>query len=277
MPRLKIALRVESLGLGAKAGIVAAGDLGLEGVELDATHGDTAPEGLSRTGRREIVRFITSRRLQLCALSGDFGIPPSDPRRVDELGDRMRRVIELAVDLGTFVVVAPAFPAPPRKGRPEAPPSAAMDVVEQAIKAEGAQAALEWLTDLAKTAANYARFLAVRTGLNDGATMDEMLNAAGEGAKAALDPAALVGGGFDPVKTAGELGKKIVHVYARDAVGPGTGRARVTALGEGSVNFEELLGALDGAGYGGFLVVEPAGAEVPLASVEKARNFLRQF
>jgi sugar phosphate isomerase/epimerase len=107
--------------------------------------------------------------------------------------------------------------------------------------------------------------------------MGEMLDAAGEGAKAAFDPAALVTGGFDPVKTASEIGKKIVHVYARDAVGPGTGRARVTPPGEGSVNFEELLGVLDGAGYGGFLVVESAGAEVPLASVEKARNFLRQF
>ena len=260
MPRLKIALRVELLGLGPKAGIVAAGELGLEGVELDATRGDTTPQNLSRTGRREVTRFITSRRLQISALNGELDIPFTDARRADEIADRMQRIIELAVDLGVFVVVVPAVPAPAKEG-----------------KTEEGEAASQLLTDLARMAVNYARFLAVRTGLNDGATMSAFLDQAGEGARAAYDPAALLTGGFDPLKSAGDLGKRIVHVYARDAVGPGTGRARLAPLGEGKVNFAEVLGALDGAGYGGFFVIESTPGPEALARAQAAARFLRQF
>jgi sugar phosphate isomerase/epimerase len=259
MPRPKIALRVESLGLGAKAGIVAAGDLGLEGVELDAVRGDTTPDTLSRTGRREVMRFITSRRLQICSLNGDLGIPFTDPRRAEEIADRMRRIIEMAVDLGTFVIVAPAVPAPSKEPNQEE------------------QVAGQLLRDIARMAANYARLIAVRTGLNDGATMAAFLDGVGDGVAAAYDPAALLTGGFDPVKTAGELGKRIAHVYAHDAVGPATGRARMTPLGEGQVNFPEVLGALDGAGYGGFLVIESHPGEQAMARAQAAVKFLRQF
>jgi sugar phosphate isomerase/epimerase len=259
MPRLKIALCVESLGLGAKAGIVAAGELGVEGVELDGTRGDTSPENLSRTGRREVLRFISSRRLQICALSADLGIPFDDPRRADEIAERMQRIVELAVDLGTSVVVAPAISAPKKEAE------------------GGSTVASELLADLGKMAANYARFLAVRTGLNDGKTMSAFLQSAGEGAAAAFDPAALLTGGFDPVQAIGDLGKKIVHAYARDAVGPGTGRARVVPLGQGQVNFQEMLAALDGVRYDRFFAIESTSREDPLASAEQARNFLRQF
>jgi sugar phosphate isomerase/epimerase len=259
MPRLKIALRVESLGLGSKAGIVAAGELGLEGVELDGVRGDTTPQSLSRTGRREVMRFITSRRLQICSLNGDLGIPFTDPRRAEEVVDRMRGIVELAVDLGTFVVVAPAVPAPAKE------PTEAEEVAAQLLR------------DIARMAANYARCIAVRTGLNDGVTMGAFLDGVGEGVRAAYDPAALLTGGFDPVKTAGELGKRIAHVYARDAVGPGTGRARVVPLGEGNVSFPEVLGALDGAGYGGFLVIESNPGEEAMARAQSAARFLRQF
>lgn len=277
MARVKLALRVESLGLGAKSGIVAAGELGVEGVELDATQGDTAPENLSRTGRREVMRFITSRRLQIAALNGDFGSGFSDPRRADELVERMQRVIELAVDLGVFVVVAPAIPVPPKEGK--APPQPTEQRLHLDVEAEASSAKIyaEVLKDLANMAANYDRILAVRTGLSDGASMAAFLTTAGECARAAFDPAALLTGGFDPLKAVWDLGKHIAYVYARDAVGPQTGRARLVALGEGHVKFREFLAALDGVGYDGFVAVESLPGHDPLQSAGAAVRFLRQF
>jgi len=189
-----------------------------------------------------------------------MGVPFTDVRRADEISDRLRRIIELAVDLGVFVVVVPAVPAPAKDA-----------------KTQESQVASQLLTDLGRMAANYARFLAIRTGLNDGATMGAFLDRVGEAARAAYDPAALLTGAIDPIKAAGELGKRIVHAYARDAVGPGTGRARVVPLGEGQVNFAEVLGALDGAGYGGFFVIESAPGPEALARAQAAARFLRQF
>ncbi len=276
MPRLKIALRVDSLGLGAKAGIVAAGDFGLEGVELNASHGDTTPEGLSRTGRREVMRFVSSRKLQVCALNSDIGVPFTDARRADEIAERMHRIVELAVDLGTHIVVAPAVSAP-EAGKTDAPAESAPRLANLGSASAGGNVAAQLLADLAGMAANYDRFLAVRTGLNDGATMAAFLGALGDGAKAALDPAALLMGGFDPAKTATDLGKRVVHVYARDAQGPASGRARFTPLGEGKVVFPEVIAALDGLGYDGFSVVEAVPGQDPLRSVEASLHFLRKF
>ena len=59
MNRLKIGVRLESLGLPLRRALFEAGQLGVAGVQVDAA-GDLSPNRLSETGRREFRHLLRS-------------------------------------------------------------------------------------------------------------------------------------------------------------------------------------------------------------------------
>ena len=68
MIRQKTGVVLESLRLRIKDGIAIAANLGFQGIQIDATQREIAPENLSQTGRRALKRIIDLLRLCLCAL-----------------------------------------------------------------------------------------------------------------------------------------------------------------------------------------------------------------
>src|SRR5437660_2571425 len=115
---MKLGVRLESLKLPVRGGIVAAQKLGLAGVQADAV-GDLAPHRLSASGRREFRHLLRSHGLELtalgCPLRHGLDVPEDLQPRIDRVG----QVLSLSFDLGARVVIIeagriPDDPADPR-------------------------------------------------------------------------------------------------------------------------------------------------------------------
>jgi inosose dehydratase len=97
-----------------------------------------------------------------------------------------------------------------------------------------------------------------------------------------LDTGHLLIGGTDPLELAAEVPRRIVHVHLKDvdsemaaSVRAGSSYTQAVAagmykpLGQGDVGIAGILASLEGAGYGGYYVMEQdtiLGAEPPAGS-----------
>src|SRR5262245_65515794 len=119
MNRLKIGIRLESLGLPLRKALQQAARLGVGGVQVDAV-GDLSPTRLSETGRREFRHLLRAHNLELTAL----GCPLR--RGLDTAEDQqpriehVRKVMSLAFDLGPRVVIVQAGSIPDDVAEPRA-------------------------------------------------------------------------------------------------------------------------------------------------------------
>lgn len=260
MPRLKIGVVVENFRLGVKAGLSKAAELGFKGVQVSVARGDLTPENLTETGRRDLLRAVTSRGLQLVALGGDLGLGFASPNELDRICDRTRRILDLALALRVPLVVTDIGPIPPKADSSE----------RLAMRAA--------LTELGRYAENYERFLATETRHEDCGLLKSFLDSLPtQGIKVNYDPGNLVMNGFDSVGGVLQLAAYIVHTHAKDALRTGEGVGREVSLGKGAVPFPEYLAALAEIGYDGFHTIERENAVNPVAELAQAKEFLERF
>ena len=113
--------------------------------------------------------------------------------------------------------------------------------------------------ELGRRADHRGTRLAIETGSESGEVLRAVLDGLGSlGLAASLDPAGLLGQGFDPVASTKALGPWVVHAYATDpsvARGPGSRG--------GALDWEEYLGALEEIEYRGYLTIWPDPARDP--------------
>src|SRR5262249_44830569 len=104
MSRLKIGVRLESLGLPLRRALTEVGRLGVAGVQLDAA-GDLSPNNLSQSGRRELRHLLRSHNLELaalgCPLRRGLDVAEDQQPRLEHV----QRVMSLAFDLGARVTI----------------------------------------------------------------------------------------------------------------------------------------------------------------------------
>src|SRR5438105_6486928 len=229
MNRLKIGIRLESLGLPLRRALQEVQRLGVAGVQADAA-GDLSPRTLSQSGRREFLHLLRSYNLELTAL----GCPLR--RGLDTAEDQQQRVehteavLSLSVDLGARIVIVQA-------GRiPE--------------KADDARAVLltEALRALGRHGDRVGAVLALETGLESGAVLRAFLERFDTGGLGVnLDPANLLMHDFDPYESARALRGKVVHSNAKDAhvSGASWGSAQEVPLGHGNIDWLHYLGVLE--------------------------------
>src|SRR5437588_794199 len=114
MNRLKIGIRLESLGLPLRRALQQASSLAVGDVQVDAA-GDLSPARLSETGRREFRHLLRAYNLELTAL----GCPLR--RGLDAAEDQqpriehVRKVLSLSYDLGPRVAIVEAGAVPGEK------------------------------------------------------------------------------------------------------------------------------------------------------------------
>ncbi len=94
---------------------------GVKGFQVYATGGDMAPEQMDAQKRREFRQAVADRGLVISALCGDLGYGFTDPERNPGLIERSKRILDLAVELGTTLVtthigVVPQDPSDPQYG-----------------------------------------------------------------------------------------------------------------------------------------------------------------
>lgn len=263
-----------------KTAMQKASDMGLTGIQVYATSGDMAPENMTAAKRREFLDMVHSYGLEISALCGDLGRGFGDAEQNPELIERSKRILDLAKDLDSNVVtthigVVPSNPEHPR-----------YQIMQDACG------------QLAEYADGIDAHFAVETGPEVALTLKGFLDGLhSTGVGVNLDPANFVMvTGDDPAKAVHTLKKYIVHTHAKDGIklldrDPEMiyglrpieeiiqeGEAfRELPLGEGHVNWDEYLKALNDIGYRGFLTIEREVGDDPAADIQKAVRFLHRY
>ena len=84
--------------------------------------------------------------------------------------------------------------------------------------------------------------------------------------------------GFDPYAAGRVLGKRVVHVHAKDARSASASRmAAEVALGHGDIDWMRLVSVLEEIEYRGWVTVEREGGESRAADVAEGVKFLRRL
>jgi sugar phosphate isomerase/epimerase len=261
-------------------GIKQAATLGLDGVQIYATTGEFSP-ALSAGKKAEYKRLLQEKGLVVSALCGDMGgygfeIAEDNAERIE----KTKRIIDLAVEFGAKVVTTHIGVIPEGKTHPR-----------YAVM-------LAALTECGLYAKEKGVTLAIETGPEKAKTLLAFIEDTKGGVGVNLDPANFtMVTGQDAVEAVYLLKDYIVHTHAKDgrmlnenqnptdvyhafAVG---GVDALNAcegfkelpLGEGDVDWDKYLKALQEIGYDGFLTIERECGEDPASDIDKATTFLK--
>lgn len=274
-----IGVIIDSFRLPIKEAVKKAAEVGAQGIQVYSTNGDMAPENLSGAQRKEFLKLVKDNGLVISALCGDLGGGGfAFAERNAEKIEKSKRILELAKELETDVVTTHigVVPGDPNHDR--------YKVMQEACH------------ELASYADSLNAHFAIETGPETSATLKTFLDSLGStGVGVNLDPANLVMvTGDDPAKAVHNLKDYIVHTHAKDGkrnfyVDPEIVYHMVEShivtnnsfielpLGEGAVNWEEYLKALDDIGYKGFLTIEREVGDRPEADIRKAVEFLKGY
>ena len=254
--------------------------LGAQGIQVYATHGEMSPENLVGQKRKDFLNMVKDNGLVISALCGDLGRGFANAELNPELIHRSKMIVDLAKELETNIVTTHigVVPKDPKNPHYAIIQDACGELAAYADKME-------------------ARF-AVETGPELSSTLRAFLDGLhSKGVSINLDPANLVMvAGDDPVQAVHNLGPYIVHTHAKDGImcrktNPEDIYAETMhgnnktedgpaylelPLGKGGVPWDKYLNALEEEGFHGFLTIEREVGDDPTADIALAVDFLKQ-
>lgn len=283
MCAFKIGIMAESLKLPMEQALARAKAMGVDGVQLTVSHGQLEYSTMTEEKIQQVKGWLAQNGLQVSALNGDFGghgftLAEENPARIE----KSKKVVDLAVALGAPVVTTHAGVIPQDENHPR------YAVLKSAFQ------------ELGRYAKEKGIVFAIETGPEKATTLKCFLDSLEtEGVGVNMDPANLVMvTGDDPAQAVRTLGSYIVHTHAKDgkmfqqtapqkiydffAVG-GIEDMRLeeyfleTPLGEGGVDFDAYIQALQDIGFAGYLTVEREVGPDPVGDIEKAVDFLKKL
>ena len=275
MYQFPIGVMLDSFKLDTKNAIIKAAQIGAKGLQMYSTNGENSPENLTGSKRRELLDMVKSNGLVFSALCGDLGMGFGNKDLNPGLIEKSKRILDLAKELETDIVTTHigVVPADPNHDR--------YKIMQEAC------------FELAKYADSLGAHFAIETGPEIATTLKGFLDSLGStGVAVNFDPANFVMvTGDDPVKGVHTLKDYIVHTHAKDGKNlrpcnpevvyriideeANQGDAYIEMpLGEGNVDFDNYLKALEEIGYKGFLTIEREVGENPAADICKAMEFL---
>jgi L-ribulose-5-phosphate 3-epimerase len=259
MKHLKLAVRVDSLGLPLRKALSEASRMGVTGVQIDAV-GDLSPKTLSDSGRREFRSILRSYNLELTALGCPLRRGLESAEDQQQRLEHVRQVMSLSAELGPRLTIVAAGQVPEAADTPEA------------------NRLRESLLDVGRHGDRTGTTLALETGLESGAALAEYLTTFDTGSLGAnLDPANLLLNRLDPMAAVMELRGWIRHVHARDGRKGSASRAgREVPVGAGDIDWLSFFEALEQAEYRGWVAVEREEGNDRLADVAAGVDFLRR-
>lgn len=271
-----IGVIIDSFRTDIPTAVQKAREVGAQGIQVYATRGEMSPEVLVGEKRKAFLNLVKDNGLVISALCGDLGgggfmFPEQNANRIE----RSKRIIDLAKELETDVVTTHIGVVPE-------------DETEDRYKVMQ-----EACYELSRYADSVQAHFAVETGPETSATLKKFLDSLGStGVGVNLDPANLVMvTGDDPAGAVYNLRDYIVHTHAKDgkqlyyqdpAFIYGLAKSEIVTapsfeevpLGEGSVNWDAYLEALEDIGYRGFLTIEREVGDCPEDDIRKAVSFL---
>ncbi|HML48017.1 MAG TPA: TIM barrel protein, partial [Clostridia bacterium] len=193
-----IGVILESFRLPAEEAIPRAAKLGVQGLQVYATHGQLGGRAMTPAWKKEFLARVKDNGLVLSALCGDLGHGFADPERNPALIEESKRILDAALELETRVVTTHIGLLPSDEAHPRWP-------VLRAACAE-----------LAAYADSLQAHFAVETGPEPADRLRRFLDSLGSrGVAVNLDPANLVMvAADDPVEAVYTLRSYIVHTHA---------------------------------------------------------------
>lgn len=276
--KFPIGVIIDSFRTDTASAVKKAAAVGAQGIQVYATRGEMSPENLVGEKRSDFKKLVSDNGLVISALCGDlgggFGNRDENPERVE----KSKRIIELAKELGTDVVTTH------------------IGVVPQDSNHERYKIMQEACFELSRFADSLDAHFAIETGPETSAVLKGFLDSLGStGVGVNLDPANLVMvTGDDPAGAVYNLRDYIVHTHAKDGkqlyykdpeivyglvkdslvTGPSF---LEVPLGEGSVDWNKYLAALEDIGYKGFLTIEREVGDNPEKDIITAVDFLKNM
>ncbi|MBP1962709.1 sugar phosphate isomerase/epimerase family protein [Paenibacillus aceris] len=284
-----IGIMVDSLRLGVRDGLKKAKELGADGVQIYAVSGEMDPANLSSGARKDLKDFIASLGLEISALCGDLGGHGFQDASVNAAKiEKSKRILDLAVELGTKVVTTHIGVVPEQENDP------IYETMHRACE------------ELGVYAKSLDAYFAIETGPETAVHLKGFLDTLStNGVSVNFDPANMVMvTGDDPVQGIITLKDYIVHTHVKDGIrlrqadprevygslgykpmsheqiaeaatsGP---YYRELALGEGHVDFTRYFQALRDIGYKGYLTIEREVGEQPEKDIASAIAFIRKY
>ncbi len=279
MKKFPVGVIINSFRTDIPTAVKKAAEVGAQGIQVYATSGEMSPLELVGNKRKEFLDLVKSNGLVISALCGDLGgggFIHKDLNR--ERVDFSKKILDLAKELETDVVTTHIGVVP------EDPNHDRYKIMQEAC------------FELAEYADSIDAHFAVETGPETSLVLKgflDSLNSTGVGVN--LDPANLVMvTGDDPAKAVHNLKKYIVHTHAKDGkqiffrdpeIVYGIKKDVIVTddsfievpLGEGSVNWQEYLKALEDIGYNGFLTIEREVGDNPEKDIRTAVDFLNNM
>lgn len=255
-------------------------EVGASAVQLYATDGELAPENMTTEKLKKIKQMLADYNLIVSAVCGDLGgygftRAEDNPVKIE----RSKRIVDLALELGANIITTHIGVVP------EDQSCERFDIMQRACN------------ELANYAYGCNAKFAVETGPEKATTLKAFLDTLDtKGVAVNLDPANFVMvTGEDPAKAVYTLKDYIVHTHAKDGImiqqtdpqiiydffaEGGIGDLRLdeyfkeVPLGQGSVDFNAYLAALQDIGYNGYLTIERETGPDPYKDIKDAVQFL---
>ena len=259
MPTLKKAVTAACLNLPVRETLIAASEMGAEGVQFDVRT-ELRPSDLSHTGRRQFMKFLSEMNLELPSLRF------SSRRAFYNANDLERRIaatkaaMDFAYQLGAKILTL-------RIGR---------------IPTDADSPDYLVLREVLNGIARYGNHVGVAAAITpSGDHPVDLARLLGDITEGPLgldfDPAGFLMSGHDPVSTLRELHQWIFHVQARDGLQDASGSGLEVALGRGEIDWLEFVATLDEIAYRGWLIVTRTQGEDRAGDAERALKYLRNI
>ncbi|GGG08810.1 sugar phosphate isomerase/epimerase family protein [Paenibacillus abyssi] len=287
----KIGVIVDSFGIGVMEGLKKAKEVGADGVQIYAVSGEMDPANLTPDKRRELRSYIEDLGLEISALCGDLGGHGFQDRRGNpEKVEKSKRILDLAVELGTNIVTTHIGIVPGDKN------SEIYEAMHLACD------------ELGRYAKSMDAYFAIETGPERAAHLKSFLDSLStNGVSVNFDPANMVMvTGDDPVQGIITLKDYIVHTHVKDGrqirpidprdvygflgyEGEGMSHEKIAEmassgaaflevpLGEGQVDFDAYFAAIQEIGYTGYLTIEREVGAQPDVDIRKAVEFIKKY
>lgn len=244
----------------APASLTDAHEAGFDGLELDVAGPDPGDDPLwTPVGRDRIRRRARDLGVDLPSIClgflNDGGLTADDPDVRADARAAIRRGIDAAAAIGADVVLVPFF---------------ADAAIETTSHRERVVAGIDRVAASARAA---DVTLALETTLSGADDRDLLERIDSPAVGAYYDVGNAITYGHDPVEDVLALGEHVVRVHFKDREA-GEGHR----IGEGAVDFEACVDALEDVGYDDWIVLETASPDDPLAdaatNLERARRLL---
>jgi len=265
---MKIGVLLEGFRLDLRKAVARAAALGAEGIQAYAVNGELAPKNMTDAKVREWLDIVKSHGMVFSAICGDLDSTPERIGHGFENADankwrieRSKEIMDLAKRLECNVVTTHIGTVP----------------AEECEKKEVMRAACR---ELALYADSIGSYFAVETGPESAKLLCAFLDSLGaKGVRVNYDPANLVMVvADDPVAGVHTLSNYIVHTHAKDGLQLSANplKWQEVPLGQGGVNWDGYLQALNAIGYDGFLTIEREVGDNPEADIKLAVEFLKE-